>query len=252
MTSPVVNWEITRASSRGFSYLESVESTNTWLMTKATVHPYDVVLTMNQTAGRGRWNRKWNNQSGDGIAFSLVVPWDSSEEKIRHASTWIPLVVGVAVVNSVRSLGVEGASIKWPNDVLVNGRKLAGILCEVRTDGSVVAGVGINVSFAGELPDAGAVSLAELIPDARSRLDDVVATVVHRLSELIEADRSHQRNSVLSVMDTIGRDVQVVDRDGARRRGLAVGLDETGALLVRMTDGITNAVASSDVEHLYQ
>ena len=160
--------------------------------------------------------------------------------------------MGAAVVSSVRSCGVEGASIKWPNDVVVDGRKLAGILCEVRPDGFVIAGLGINVSFSGELPDARAISLAELIPDARSKLDTLIATVIRGLSELMESDYFRQRDSVISVMDTIGRDVEVLDRDGSRRRGFAEGLDETGALLVRMADGSTNAVASSDIEHLYE
>jgi len=252
MTSSAANWEATRAASASITILESVESTNSWLVHKAAVQPLDVVLTMNQTAGRGRLTRQWVNQAGDGIAFSFVVPGNSSHEISSPASTWIPLLVGVAVKHSVRSIGVEDASIKWPNDVLVNGQKLAGILCEVRTDGSVVAGVGINVSFAGDRPDARAVSLAELVPDARARLDDVVATVIGFLSELIGADHSHQRDSVLAAMDTIGRDVEVVGRDGGRTRGHATGLDESGALIVRMAYGSTFAVASSDVEHLYQ
>lgn len=252
MTSLGLNWGATQASSSSFTYLESVESTNTWLMDKTTVHPGEVVLTMNQTAGRGRLKRAWVNRAGEGIAVSVVVPGDSSAQTTHQVSTWIPLLVGVGVVRSVRSCGVEGTSIKWPNDVLVDGRKLAGILCEVRPDGFVIAGLGINVSFSGERPDERAISLAELIPDARSKLDTLIATVIHSLSELVESDHSRQRDSVISVMDTIGREVEVLERDGSRRRGLAVGLDETGALLVRMTDGSMNAVASSDIEHLYE
>ena len=247
-----MNWEATEAASRRFTYLESVESTNTWLMNQATVHPHEVVLTMNQTAGRGRLKRAWVNRAGEGIAVSVVVPGDSSAQTTHQVSSWIPLLVGAAVVSSVRSCGAEGASIKWPNDVLVDGRKLAGILCEVRPDGFVIAGVGINVSFSGEPPDARAISLAELIPDARSKLDTLVSTALCGLSELMESDYFRQRDSVISVMDTIGRDVEVLDRDGSRRRGFAEGLDETGALLVRMADGSTNAVASSDIEHLYE
>jgi BirA family transcriptional regulator, biotin operon repressor / biotin---[acetyl-CoA-carboxylase] ligase len=247
-----MNWEATEAASHRFTYLESVDSTNTWLMNQATVHPREVALTMNQTAGRGRLKRAWVNRAGEGIAVSVVVPGDSSAQTTHQVSSWIPLLVGAAVVSSVRSCGVEGASIKWPNDVVVDGRKLAGILCEVRPDGFVIAGVGINVSFSGEPPDARAISLAELIPDARSTLDTLIATVIHGLSELMESDYPRQRDSVISVMDTIGRDVEVIDRDGSRRRGFAEGLDETGALLVRMADGSTNAVASSDIEHLYE
>jgi BirA family biotin operon repressor/biotin-[acetyl-CoA-carboxylase] ligase len=247
-----MNWEITEASSRSFAYLETVASTNTWLMSKATVHPRDVALTMNQSAGRGRFGRQWTNRAGEGVALSIVVPRDGSPGITNQPPTWIPLLVGVAVVKSVRSCGVKGAGIKWPNDVLVGGQKLAGILCEVRPDGFVIAGVGINVSFSGERPDARAVSLEELIVAAASKLDELVATVIDSLFELMESDYSHQLDSVISVMDTIGRDVQFLDLDGTRRTGRATGLDQTGALLVEREDGSTNVVASSDIEHLYQ
>lgn len=252
MTSSGWNWEKTRASSNTFTYLETVHSTNTWLMNKATVEPRDIVLTMNQSAGRGRFGRQWVNRVGEGIAFSVVVPRDMTSETMRQASTFIPLLMGVAVVTSLRSHGVQGANMKWPNDVLVDKHKLAGILCEVRPDGFVIAGVGINVSFSGERPDARAISLAELILASESRLDEVVATIIDRLFELVESDDAHQRDSVVSVIETIDRDVEVVDRDGTRRKGRALGLDESGALLVRMEDGSLDAVASADIEHLYQ
>ena len=252
MTSSVRNWEKTEASAGSFAFLETVESTNSWLMNKATVHPRDIALSMDQTAGRGRFGRQWTNRAGEGVAFSIVVPGDGFPKIAHHAPTWIPILVGVAVVRSLRSCGVEGAVMKWPNDVLVSGQKLAGILCEVRPDGFVIAGVGINVNFSRERPDARAVSLTEFSLDASLKLDELVATVVDGLFELVESDFSLQRDSVMTVLNTIGRDVQFLDLKGTRRTGRAVDLDRTGALVVQMEDGSTNVVASSDIEHLYQ
>ena len=252
MIEPSLSWVKTQAVSRAFTCLDSVESTNTWLMDKTKVIADEVVLTWNQVGGRGRLNRRWVNQPGEGLAFSVAVPPMLKENPPKLASTWIPLLVGVAVVKSVQSIGIQDASMKWPNDVLVDGRKLAGILCEVRPDGHVVAGVGINVRFSGDPPDSRAISLDEVLKDAPSMLDDLVASIIRRVSQLVEGDSTQQQEAVTSVLGTIGRDVEVLGRDGSTRTGRAVGLDEHGALLVQMIDGSTRVITSSDIEHLYQ
>jgi BirA family biotin operon repressor/biotin-[acetyl-CoA-carboxylase] ligase len=252
MIDPSLSWVKTQAVSQAFTYLDSVESTNTWLMAMKIVNAADVVVTLNQLGGRGRLNRRWVNQRGEGLALSVVVPPILRENARQLASTWIPLLAGAAVVKSVQSIGIQDASMKWPNDVLVGGRKLAGILCEVRPDGHVVAGVGINVRFSDHPPDSRAISLDEVLKDAPAMLDDLVAGIIRRLSQLVEADPTQQQETVTSVLGTLGRDVQVLGRDGSTRTGHAVGLDEHGALIVRMTDGSTSVVTSSDIEHLYQ
>ena len=252
MTDPSLSWVNTQAVSQAFTYLDSVESTNTWLMAKNTVIAAEVVVTLNQVGGRGRLNRRWVNQPGEGLALSVVVPPILKENARKLASTWIPLLAGAAVVKSVQSIGIQDASMKWPNDVLVGGRKLAGILCEVRPDGFVVAGVGINVRFSDDPPDSRAISLDEVLKDAPAILDDLVAGIIRRLSQLVEGDSTQQQEAVTSVLGTIGRDVKVLGRDGSTRTGRAVALDQHGALLVRMTDGSTSVVTSSDIEHLYQ
>jgi len=221
-------------------------------MDKTKVIADEVVLTWNQVGGRGRLNRRWVNQPGEGLALSVAVPPMLRGNAPKLASTWIPLLVGVAVVKSVQSIGIQDASMKWPNDVLVDDRKLAGILCEVRPDGHVVAGVGINVRFSGDPPDSRAISLDEVLKDAPSMLDDLVASIIRRVSQLVEGDSTLQQEAVTSVLGTIGRHVEVLGRDGSTRTGRAVGLDQHGALLVRMTDGRTSVVTSSDIEHLYQ
>lgn len=245
-------WEKSRVVSSAFTYLSTVDSTNTWLTQKATVVPGEVVLTLNQTEGRGRWSRSWTNQPGDGIALSLVVPPLPGIHSQSASSTWIPLLVGTVVVDAVRSLGFSDATLKWPNDVLVNGHKLAGVLCEVRTDGFVIAGIGINLKFSSHRPDERAVSLDEALEGADADLDLLVSDIIQRLSRLIESDSDQWRPEVTRVMATIGQNVQVHGRDGSRRFGRAIELDEQGALLVRLDDGALITVTSSDIEHLYQ
>ena len=215
MTNSSLTWEKSQAVSRAFTYLDTVDSTNSWLMQKATVVPSEVVLTLNQTEGRGRWNRSWTNQSGDGIALSLVVPPLPGIHSQSASSTWIPLLVGSVVVDTVRSLGLSDTTLKWPNDVLVNGHKLAGVLCEVRTDGFVIAGIGINLRFSSLRPDERAVSLDEALEGADADPDLLVAGVIQRLSRLIESGSDQWRPAVTRVMATIGQNVQVHGRDGS-------------------------------------
>ena len=247
-----IRWENSRALSGAFTFLDSVESTNTWLMEKTTVIPTEIVLTLNQTGGRGRWNRRWVNEPGEGLALSIVIPQPSESIGKPPAHTWIPLLVGVAVVRSVRSIGIAEATLKWPNDVLVGERKLAGVLCEVRSDGFVVAGVGLNVRFGHRRPDPRAVSLADALGDEEPALDRLVADMMRHLSHLVVSNSQQQRDAVISAMGTIGKSVEVVGRDGSRGAGVAKSLDDHGGLVVRMEDGRITSVTSADVEHINQ
>lgn len=252
MTNSSLTWEKSQAVSGAFTYLDAVDSTNSWLMQKAKVVPSEVVLTLNQTEGRGRWTRSWTNQPRDGVALSLVVrPLPGIHSK-SPSLTWIPLLVGAVVVDAIRSLGLSDATLKWPNDVLVNGHKLAGVLCELRTDGFVIAGIGINLKFSSHRPDERAVSLDEALEGADADLDLLVAGIIQRLSRLMEGGLDQWQPAVTRVLGTLGRYVQVIGRDGSRLDGRAMDLDEKGALLVRLDDGTLISVTSSDIEHLYQ
>lgn len=252
MTNSSKDWENSRALSGAFTYLDSVESTNTWLMEKTTVVPAQIVLTLNQTGGRGRWGRHWVNEPGEGLALSVAIPQTLESSGKSSAHTWIPLLVGVTVVHSVQSIGVAEATLKWPNDVLVGERKLAGVLCEVRKDGFVVAGVGINLRFRAQRPDPRAVSLHDALGEGEPALDLFVADFLRHLSHLMVSNFQQQRDAVISAMGTIGKSVQVAGRDGSRGAGVAEGLDDHGGLVVRMEDGRITSVTSADVEHVYQ
>lgn len=252
MTKSSMGWDTSRLLSGAFTYLDRVESTNTWLMEKSTVIPTEIVLTLNQTGGRGRWDRRWVNEPGEGLALSVVVPQPPESNGKSPLNTWIPLLVGVAVVHSVRSIGVAEATLKWPNDVLVGGRKLAGVLCEVRTDGFVVAGVGLNLRFRANRPDPRAVSLHDALDEGEPALDLFVANLLRHLSHLVVSNFQQQRDAVISVLGTIGKPVEVVAWDGSRGAGVVEGLDDAGGLVVRMEDGRITPVTSADVAHVNQ
>lgn len=122
------------------------ESTN---LDARTGRPGDVFTADAQTAGRGRLDHTWESQAGANLMFSAVI--DVADLEPLHVVT-LPLVVGLAVSEVVgRSCPRRTVAIKWPNDVLVDGRKIAGILCE-RVGDIVIAGVGVNVKQT-EFPD---------------------------------------------------------------------------------------------------
>lgn len=123
-------------------YLPEVDSTNRW----AKEHldrfgPVGAVYSTNQTAGRGRLGRSWVNASGQALYYSAVL-----KTPLAQPST-LPLFASLAVCDALkRRYGVD-CRIKWPNDILLNGKKLAGILCEVAPDGrTLIAGIGINLA----------------------------------------------------------------------------------------------------------
>jgi BirA family transcriptional regulator, biotin operon repressor / biotin---[acetyl-CoA-carboxylase] ligase len=131
---------------------EEIDSTNTHLMTRATAEDIDgvVCIAERQTAGRGRRGRTWLTPSGGAIALSLGKHLSVAVAEIAPLS----LVVGLAVANAMRDSGISGVSLKWPNDILLDGAKVGGILIElaaITQPLKVVIGVGINVGAGAEV-----------------------------------------------------------------------------------------------------
>jgi BirA family biotin operon repressor/biotin-[acetyl-CoA-carboxylase] ligase len=125
-----------------------VDSTNALALRYLPLHePPFVVLAEAQTAGRGRRGRRWVSPYGENLYFSLVIRIDRSATQLQALS----LVVGVAVLRTLRQLGVAGVGLKWPNDLLVAGKKIAGILLELSGDPAdvcqVVIGIGVNANM---------------------------------------------------------------------------------------------------------
>ena len=139
--------------------------------------PGDVFVAEFQTAGRGRLDHEWHAARGENLTFSVVL--DAADASPAEVAT-LPLVVGLAVARAVGSLlgKISEVAVKWPNDVLVGGKKICGILCE-RNGDAVIAGVGLNVNqtdFPAEIA-ARATSL-RLVEGSSFSRDDVLNGVV--------------------------------------------------------------------------
>jgi BirA family biotin operon repressor/biotin-[acetyl-CoA-carboxylase] ligase len=162
---------------------------------------------------------------------------------------WLPLVTGVAVADGLRAAAGIEAAVKWPNDVLIDDRKVCGILAE-RVDDAAVIGMGINTTLTeDELPVTTATSLA--LAGSQASTTEVVLGV---LTELEQAFRRWVEGADLQAWfeqhcATVGRQVRVLQSSEIAVEGLAVGIDEWGRLRVRTPAG-ERAFAAGDVQHL--
>lgn len=251
--------------------LDSADSTNDELRARAAGAPdFLTVVTTDQRRGRGRMLRRWSTPPGRGLAASVLVPVTgrSAIAIDRDSWGWIPLLAGAAMTLAVRGvLPAARVALKWPNDVLIAGRKVSGILSEVLPDESgLVVGAGVNLGMTiDELPTSTSTSL--VLEGSVATGDDLVDAVLggwlrelRRLhGDLVaaagSADPGAVRDEVVALCGTIGRRVDVQLPLGAGFAGTAVGLDQRGRLRVRRDpagegDGVVESVAAGDVVHL--
>lgn len=232
--------------------LSHAESTND--EAKALVsEAFSGVLTDNQSAGRGRLGRSWDSTPGQGVALSVTTPPVGSQSR-----SWLPLLVGAAVAQGLTSLGVLNARVKWPNDVLVDGGKIAGILCEVLPSGHVVIGLGLNVQFSSKAaPIPGARALDEMVPLSHELVDGllgaVIGTVKSHWSPSGGPDNDTVKSFVSSHMGTLEMAVSIANADGSKWDGVASSLTDEGHLVVEESlTGKFRTVVAADVTHLWQ
>ncbi|MGE2691028.1 biotin--[acetyl-CoA-carboxylase] ligase [Mycolicibacterium pulveris] len=211
-----------------------------------------VLVAENQTAGRGRQGRSWAAVPYAQITVSVGVDVAAVPSQ---AWGWLPLATGVAIVDAVADTGVR-AGLKWPNDVLAGGGKLAGILAEVAAGPqAVVIGVGLNVSLRGaEIGVPGVTSLVELGVPAPDR-QDVLQRMLHELGRRIRSWRRHDGVDPALIADyrarslTLGTPVRAILPGGQELVGVARDIDEQGRLDID-TDGVLTKVSAGDIVHL--
>lgn len=212
-----------------------------------------VLIADHQLAGRGRLGRTWTAPAGSAIAISVLL----RPERDPAAWTWLPLLAGLAVADSLRAVASVPAVLKWPNDVLVEGAKISGTLAE-RVDSpagaACVLGIGINVHLTAEqLPVPTATSLAVLRPGKTFVRAEIIATMLATLALLYHRWEDGRDAQLIGEYErrcaTLGRPVRVHRPDGTTVEGEAVGVDTEGRLRVR-TAGQIVLFAAGDVTHL--
>jgi len=264
-----------------FEYLPEAGSTNDVLVTRATGPDaaswpdLSVIVTDNQTGGRGRLGRVWMAPSGKSLAVSVLLrPRLASGPLPVNRFGWFPLLAGAAMTRAVRAV-VEAAAaghahdeetarhevtLKWPNDVLIDGYKVSGVLSELLPDaGGLCIGTGLNLALdEHDLPTLTSTSLM-LVTGSVPDPDSVLAAYLTELSSLVarflehgaDPDASGLRAEVSELCGTLGSAVRVELPGGNDLVGTAVGLDADGRLIVEdQTNGEPQAVAAGDVTHL--
>lgn len=256
--------ELSAKSTVQIEWLPTVGSTNDELRTRFVADPdglaqFATIATLSQTAGRGRLDREWIDTPQASLAMSTVVALPASIA--REHIGWVPLVAGAALLATLDALEPScTCALKWPNDVLIEGRKVAGILGEMLgvVDGGdtfvCVVGTGVNLAkSAGDLPEATSLAEHGIDIDAEQLAQRYVDELTDRIQTLLEsgdAVASGLYTQLCQRLDTIGRPVRVVLADGETREGVAEGLEHDGRLRVRPDEGEPFSVYAGDVTHL--
>jgi BirA family biotin operon repressor/biotin-[acetyl-CoA-carboxylase] ligase len=235
---------------RPFRFYERAGSTNdiatAWAQENAPSGA--VVVADEQLSGRGRFERTWVAPPATGLLFSVIL-------RPRLAPDYLSRVTMIGAVSLLEALGglTDGLALKWPNDVLLRDRKVAGILAEANWQGDqlsfVVLGIGLNVSmqFAGTPLETTAISLAEATPRPIDRAA-LLAEILRRIDywtprageiELWEKWRAH--------LVTLDQSIQVTLGDGQTIIGKAADVDEHGALQLIDKDGGTHRLLAGEV-----
>jgi BirA family biotin operon repressor/biotin-[acetyl-CoA-carboxylase] ligase len=203
-----------------------------------------------QTAGRGRLQRSWWSPAATSLLVSLIL----RPRLFPHQAQRVTMICSLAVCEAIGRVSGLEARVKWPNDVLIRGRKICGILTELDILGEqinyAIVGIGINVNVDfGDAPPmmAPATSLRAEIGQAVSRMDLLVALLERievRYLALQNGDTFHVQWA--KQMATLGQHVEISGGD-ERWSGLATGVDPDGALLLRTEDGHVQRVLAGDV-----
>jgi len=261
-------------SGLGITVLSEIGSTNDWALAQCKqgrALPF-VCFAEKQTNGRGRRGKQWLQAQNANIAMSLALPCVFEREAIAH----LPLAVALSIVRALEEMGVKNCQVKWPNDVLVAGEKIAGILIETiplakdksgepnNADWAVIIGIGFNYDMSAlDADDLMSVAWTDLVSTLSLNKTKMVATSEHVLSrnEVAAILLKNCLEICLAYPDNVsalrsgfekkydycrGKQVALLLNDGKTLQGLATGLSENAELIVKI-DGIDQVFHSADV-----
>ncbi len=248
----------TRWLGRTIHGYDAVESTNLIAIELAQQGEPEgtVVLADQQLSGRGRGSRSWHSPAGVGVYCSIVLRPKMAPAKAQL----ITLMAGVAIAKAIALRTGLSPRVKWPNDILINDKKVAGILLESRVSGGQIGysviGFGINVNNgSADLPEDIRVNASSLLMELKKPVDRT-KLVIEIFSELERVYHRFQREDFPVILEqwrhyssTLGQRVRIWQKDEATE-GIAVDLSDDGGLLLKLEGGKQIVVHAGDVEHL--
>lgn len=239
----------TKWAGREMVYFPETDSTNrrARLLAQEGAAHGTLVLADSQNAGRGRRGRGWISPAGEGIFMSLLIRPQMHPSQVAKLSLLTALAVAKAIA---RETGLD-ARIKWPNDIVIKGRKVCGLLLEMTADEhtvyDVVAGVGINVhqkEFDEEI--AHTASSLDLLAGRRIARAAIVRAFLEEFEQAMELTDEEMMTGYIARSATLGQTVQVIGLTGTFT-GVAKAVTESGSLLVEDEEGVLREVLAADV-----
>ena len=252
-TDTISNEIHTEWAGKTVHFAKEIDSTNSWIkkLAKEGAEHGTLAVAEFQSAGRGRFDRKWDAPEGSSIMMTLLLRPQFSPQ---YASM-LTLVMGLAVAQAVQELGFE-VSIKWPNDVVISRKKICGILTEMGTNGLeinyVLIGVGINVNLK-EFPSEMQDKATSLFLESGKEYDrnQIIALVMKHFEENYEkfiqtCDFTHLLEDYHRILANLNQPVRVLDGENSFE-GISRGIDEKGELLVEREDKSVVKVSAGEV-----
>lgn len=252
----------TEGLGRTLHILTETPSTNTLGVTLANSgEPHGtVILAEHQTAGKGRLGRSWISPPNKNIFCSIIL----KDPRLQPYVTWIPLATGLAISEAIQSVQSIGSSLKWPNDLLINNKKLCGILCEgtsgTQTSGTWIVGFGINVnSTKDDFPPELQPTLTSLALETQEfwNRNTLLAFIFNILEKWYDQLASGNIDAIqaayTTACSTVGIDVRCTLTGTQEIHGRAIAIGKDGSLqIIPFTEGAKKAieVRSADVTHL--
>ena len=231
-------------------HLIEIESTNSYLQETAGQNQIDRLVSANlQKHGRGRLGRTWHSPPGVNIYASLLYHHKFGPQALSS----LPLVVSVALKDAIEQVCNFAATIKWPNDILADKRKLGGVLCEIANANAVIIGFGINVNmepchFPSEIENTASSIYIETGHLFNRNL--LLSSIIQNLYQLFKmiSDGQLALKKWRQYSSTIGKKVTIV-LDGEKKTGRAVDIDDWGRLRIENQAGDIITVIAGDIIH---
>jgi BirA family biotin operon repressor/biotin-[acetyl-CoA-carboxylase] ligase len=217
---------------------------------------WTVVIADSQSEGRGRLGRRWISPAGVNLYMSVIFrPQIAAKD-----APVLTLVSAISVAEAVRAEGAENATIKWPNDVIINGKKAAGILTEMESKGDnvdfIVVGIGVNLNMTGEMMEQEMGEVAGIATSLREAVSHEIERIKFTSNLISKLDVWYQKflnngkppiiRRWMEMWEAIHRRVRV-SFDERIIEGIASGIDEDGYLILKRYDGTTEKIISGDV-----
>jgi len=242
-------------------YQDEMESTNTTLMELGEKGASEgtVVTADRQTAGRGRLGRSWISPPESNLYISVLF----RPEIASTDASLFTLIASIAINELIFKVGIEEATIKWPNDIQVNGKKIAGVLTEMRPRREVVdfivVGIGVNINMSREEMNNLMGNVANIATSIKENLGKDIDRAKFAADLLLQLENWHQfyknkgKSAILREWTQRWGDLNKrvkVEFEGGKYEGTATGIDGHGYLLVQTDDGEINQVIAGDVNLL--